>query len=91
MIYSEHALYFSHLHTVGLPPMKSENKLTFPTPTRQPRWLSGLRRGLVHTLMIARQSINPENLGSNPGQGSKGINFSGWHCLDMSVTVTKRR
>ena len=30
-------------------------------------------------------------LGSNPGQGSKGINFSGWHGLDMSVTVTKRR
>ena len=28
---------------------------------------------------------------SNPGQGSKGINFSGWHGLDMSVTVTKRR
>ena len=33
----------------------------------------------------------PEQLGSNPGQGSKGINFSGWHGLDMSVTVTKRR
>ena len=27
----------------------------------------------------------------DPGQGSKGINFSGWHGLDMSVTVTKRR
>ena len=57
----------------------------------QPRWLSGLRRCLVHSLMIARRSLCPEKLGSNPGQGSKGINFSGWHCLDMSVTVTKRR
>ena len=35
--------------------------------------------------------ICPEKLGSNPGPGSKGINFSGWHGLDMSVTVTKRR
>ena len=33
----------------------------------------------------------PEKQGSNPGQGSKGINFSGWHGLDMSITVTKRR
>ena len=41
--------------------------------------------------MIARRSLCPEELGSNPGQGSKGINFSGWHDLDMSVTVTKRR
>ena len=41
--------------------------------------------------MIARRSLCPEKLGSNPGQGSKGINFSGWHGLDMSVTVTKRR
>ena len=57
----------------------------------QPRWLSGLRRSLVHSLMIARRSLCPEKLGSNPGQGSKGINFSGWHGLDMSVTVTKRR
>ena len=36
-------------------------------------------------------SLCPEKLGSNPGQGSEGINFSGWHGLDMSVTVTKRR
>ena len=36
-------------------------------------------------------SLCPEKLGSNPGQGSKGINFSGWHGLDMSVTVTKGR
>ena len=56
----------------------------------QPRWLSGLRRSYVHSLMIARRSLCPEKLGSNPGQGSKGINFSGWHGLDMSVTVTKR-
>ena len=40
--------------------------------------------------MIARRSLCLEKLGSNPGQGSKGINFSGWHGLDMSVTVTKR-
>ena len=38
-----------------------------------------------------RRSLCPEKLGSNPGQGSKGINFSGWHGLDMSITVTKRR
>ena len=57
----------------------------------QPRWLSGLRRSRVHSLMIARRSLCPEKLGSNPGQGSKGINFSGWHGLDMSITVTKRR
>ena len=41
--------------------------------------------------VIARRSLCPEKLGSNPGQGSKEINFSGWHGLDMSVTVTKRR
>ena len=57
----------------------------------QPRWLSGLRRGRVHSLVIARRSLCPEKLGSNPGRGSKGINFSGWHGLDMSITVTKRR
>ena len=50
-------------------------------------WLSGLRRSRVHSLMIARRSLCP----SNPGQGSKRINFSGWHGLDMSITVTKRR
>ena len=44
---------------------------------RQPRWLSGLRRSRVHSLVIARRSLCPEKLGSNPGQGSKGINFSG--------------
>ena len=32
-----------------------------------------------------------KKLGSNPGQGSKGIQFSGWHGLDMSIIVTKRR
>ena len=57
----------------------------------QPRLLSGLRRSRVHSLMIARRSLCPEKLGSNPGQGSKGITFSGWHGLDMSITVTKRR
>ena len=53
--------------------------------------LSGLRRSRVHSLMIARRSLCPDKLGSNPGQGSKGINLSGWHGLDMSITVTKRR
>ena len=43
----------------------------------QPRWLSGLKRSRVHSLMIARRSLCPEKLGSNPGQGSKGINFLG--------------
>ena len=59
--------------------------------SRQPRWLSGLKRSRVHSLMISRRSLCPEKLGSNPGQGSKGINFLGWHGLDMSITVTKRR
>ena len=58
---------------------------------RQPRWLSGLKRSRVQMLMIARRSLCPEKLGSNPCLGSKGINFSGWHGLDMSVAVTKRR
>ena len=40
--------------------------------------------------MIARRSLCPEKLGSNPGQGSKGINLSGWHGIDMSFTVTKK-
>ena len=65
--------------------------LKFTQMWGQPRWLSGLRRSCVHSLMIARRSLCPEKLGSNPGQGSKGINFSGWHGLDMSITVTKRR
>ena len=46
-------------------------------------------RSLVHSLMIARRSLCPEKLGSNPGPGSKGINFSGWHDLDMSVYCDK--
>ena len=61
------------------------------SPAGQPRWLSGLRRSHVHSLVIARRSLCPEKLGSNPGQGIEGINFSGWHGLDMSITVTKRR
>ena len=59
--------------------------------TGHPRWLSGLRRSHVHSLLIACRSLCPEKLGSNPGHGSRGINFSGWHGLDMSITVTKRR
>ena len=57
----------------------------------QLRWPSGLRHSRVHSLIIARRSLCPEKLGSNPGQGSTGINLSGWHGLDMSITVTKRR
>ena len=37
----------------------------------QPRWLSGLRRSHVHSLMIAHRSLCPEKLGSNPSQGSR--------------------
>ena len=66
-------------------------KLRYHLTQSQPRWLSGLKRSRVHSLVIARRSLCPEKLGSNPGQGSKGINFSGWHGLDMSITVTKRR
>ena len=38
--------------------------------------------------MIARRSLCPEKLESNPGQGSEGINFSGWHGLDMSIRAS---
>ena len=41
-------------------------------------------RSPVHSMLIARRSLCPEKLGSNPGQGSKGINFSGYG-LDMSI------
>ena len=73
----------------GAGPVESLPEL--PHLLGQPRWLSGLRRSRIHSLMIARRSLCPEKLGSNPDQGSKGITFSGWHGLDMSVTVTKRR
>ena len=43
------------------------------THPHQPRWLSGLKRSRVHSLMIARRSSCPEKLGSNPGQGVKGL------------------
>ena len=45
----------------------------------------------VHSLWLLVDHCVLRNQGSNPGQDSKGINFSGWHGLDMSVTVTKRR
>ena len=48
-----------------------------PRRSSHPQWLSGVRRSRVHSLMIARRSLCPEKLGSNPGQGSKGINLSG--------------
>ena len=69
----------------------SSNYPVIPTVLSQPRWLSGMRRSHVHSLMIARRSLCPEKLGSDPGQGSKGIKFSGWHGLDMSITATKKR
>ena len=79
-------------HQTHVPRYKGSVKVTFLFHQKrdQPRWLSGLRRSRVHSLMIARRSLRPEKLGSNPGQGSKGINFSGWHGLDMSITATKR-
>ena len=46
---------------------------------------------LVVISFVGVTRLLPITKGSNPGQGSKGINFSGWHGLDMSVTVTKRR
>ena len=51
---------------------------------RQPRWLSGMMCSHVHSLMISRRSLCPEKLGSNPGQGSKGINFSRWHSIQFN-------
>ena len=39
----------------------------------QPRLLSGLRRSLVHLLMIARHCVQRQ--GSNSGQGGEGFNF----------------
>ena len=48
-------------------------------------------RSRVHSLIIARRSLCPEKLESNPGQGSKGINLSGWHGLDMSITMTNQK
>ena len=50
--------------------MKNTLKFTLVN-TCQPRWLSGLRRSRVHSLVIARRSLCPEKLRSNPGQGSK--------------------
>ena len=58
------------------------------TPASMAEWSKAYSCQLA---VIARRSLCPEKLGSNPGQGSNGINFSGWHGLDMSVTVTKRR
>ena len=84
----------AHPLCLASPPGRDKNGSPthpFTQTTGQPRWLSGLRRSRVHSLVIARRSLCPEKLGSNPGQGSKGINFSGWHGLDMSITVTKRR
>ena len=58
---------------------------------RQPRWLSGLRRSHVHSQLIARRSLCPEKLGSNPGQGSKSHNFSGWLWQrDVKLQQTKQ-
>ena len=43
-------------------------KVILPT-----RWLIGLRRSLVHLLMIARHCVLRQ--GSNSGQGGEGFNF----------------
>ena len=75
----------AHVLTPSLKKLINKSLCLMEYPS-QPRWLSGLRRSRVHSMMIARRSLCPEKLGSNPGQGSKGINFSGWHSLDMSVT-----
>ena len=42
----------------------------------QRRWLSRLKRSLVHSLMIARRSLCPEKLGSNPNRVLKRVLFS---------------
>ena len=83
--------WFLQIVDIGNFNMKLNGRWFPQTVDHQPRWLSGRRRSHVHSLMIARRSLWPEKLGSNPGQGSKGINFSGWHGLDVSITVTKRR
>ena len=83
---------FMPVHVKSLPKVKFiKILLRITSIVPQPQWLSGLRCSHVHSLMIAHRSLCPEKLGSNPGQGSKGIYFSGWHGLDMSITVTKRR
>ena len=77
-----------------LPPPARRQSVTgyCDTYTDQPAPMAERFKALSCPLaVIARRSLCPEKLGSNPGQGSKGINFSGWHGLDMSVTVTKRR
>ena len=71
--------------------MSSSTVVFYFHPNSQPRWLSGLMRCRVHSLWLLVDHCVLRNWESNPGQGSKGINFSGWHGLDMSVTVTKRR
>ena len=42
---------------------------------------------LYGVFMMLRDNLHA----GGPGQGSKWINLSGWHGLDMSITVTKRR
>ena len=69
---------YEFLHTrFGCNKKQSDQSFILRHSPSQPRWLSGLRRSHVHSLMIARRSLCPEKLGSNPGQGSKGINFFG--------------
>ena len=41
-------------------------------------------------LLVDRRSLCPEKLGSNPGQGSKGINFSRWHDYQMQGVYETR-
>ena len=62
-----------------------------PVPKHTGASPDGLRRSLVHSLMIVRHCVLRNWDRILPGQGSKGITFSGWHGIDMSVTVTKGR
>ena len=80
-----HHLYMHHLTLLLGSLHLSYFKSKFPP------YFMYLRRSRVHSLMVARRSLCPEKLGSNPGPDSKGMNVSGWHGLDMSITVTKRR
>ena len=63
----------------------------FTLVTDQHRWLSGLRRSLVHSLIIARHCVL-RNWDRIPVMTVRGlISRAGMVSIDMSVTVTKRR
>ena len=68
------------------------SSLISPHCPRQPRWRSGLRRSLVHSLMIDffRHCVL-RNWDRIPVRALSGLIYRADMCLDMSVTVTKRR